>query len=182
MCRLLHIDSLEAVCFAPGDRRPSSRQKLSPAQRAGLAFQRKLAKALPFSAAERSEAGISGDSSAERPILHISSWLAFRDRNGAGLAQPDIFALPLPDDSVLLVEAKLKLTERAISEAARQVEGLYGPLLHAFYGRDVKSLIVGRFLGSRTAVPLAELSWRDLGAVPLLAFWDGKRGLEGLAC
>jgi hypothetical protein len=117
-------------------------------------------------------------------MVYSSSWLAFRDRNGAGLAQPDVFVLPLPDGSLLLLEAKLKLTERAISEAARQVEGLYAPLLSALFpaAGTVRTAIVGRYLGSRRAAPLAEISWRDLGAVPLLSFWDGKRDLRGLAC
>ncbi len=169
MCRLLHIASLEADCFAPpaaGPCRVSSRQKLSPAQRAGLAFQRKLSRALPFAEA------------AVRP----SAWLAFRDRHGAGLAQPDVFVQPLPDGSVLLLEAKLKLSPIAVAEALRQVEGLYLPLLAALFPAAAqRAVVVGRYLGQESAVPLAELGWRDLGPRPLLAFWDGQRGLGALA-
>lgn len=176
MCRLLHTPSLEAVCFAPpgaGVCR-SARQKLTPAQRAGLAFQRKLSKALPFGPGPSS-------GNAAGAALYSAPWLAFRDRNGAGLAQPDAFVCPLPDGSVLLLEAKLKLTAAAVAEARRQVERLYLPLLAALFpGAAQRAAIVGRYLGGEAAVPLAELGWADLRPEPLLTFWNGQRSLAGL--
>jgi hypothetical protein len=165
VCRVLHTPSLEAVCLAASPRRPSSRQRMTAAQKAGLAFQRKLARALPSSTS--------------------GPWIAFRDRNGAGLAQPDLYIQPLPDGSVLLFEAKLKLTAVAVAEARRQVEGLYLPLLSQLYpNAPLRAAITGRYLaeGATGARPLTELSWRDFEETPMLTYWDAKRELGGLVC
>ena len=68
-----------------------SRRRLSAPQRAGLAFQRKVCKALTHFG-QSCKAG---------------AWISYHDRVGPGLAQPDV-VLILPE-GVLVLEIKLKL-------------------------------------------------------------------------
>ncbi len=164
MCRILHLPSLANIAPCPPIFSGQSPRALSKAQRAGLAFQHRLAKSLAAICPPNAE-------------CHESGWFAFRDRNGPGCASPDVVVRPLADGSLLLVEAKLKLSPVALEEGLAQLQGLYAPLLRAAYpATPLRLLLVGKFLaaGSR-AVPLAELRGRDLGEAPLVAFWSGGR-------
>lgn len=67
----------------------------SPAARAGLAFQRKVGRALRACA---------NDIDA---ILESEPWFTFRDANGDGCCAPD-FILTLPDSDAIVIEVKLK--------------------------------------------------------------------------
>ena len=164
MCRAIHLPSLANVTPCPPIFSAQAPRALSKAQRAGLAFQHRLAKGLAAICPPNAECRESG-------------WFSFRDRNGPGCASPDVVVRPLPDGSLLLVEAKLKLSLPALEEGLAQLQELYAPLLRTAYpATPLRLLLVGKFLaaGSR-AVPLAELRGRDLDETPLVAFWaSGK--------
>jgi hypothetical protein len=89
---------------------------------------------------------------------------------------------PLPGKDILLLEAKLKLSARAVSMAKAQLLGLYAPLLQALFPSSLLRLgIVGRYAGEegKHPVPLPDVRWDELGPDPLILQWDGKRRLGG---
>lgn len=109
-------------------------KRLTGAKAAGLAFERKLGKALP---------GILASSPFSDFQICQGVWLEFQDSSGRGFAQPDFFLLP-PTDSILapqfglLLECKLSLTARGWM----QMEKLYLPLLRRLYRIDFKMIQV----------------------------------------
>jgi hypothetical protein len=166
VCRALHLPSLANVASCPPAFRGATR--LSKAQRAGLAFQKKLFLALAAIAPPNAE-------------CQTNSWFSFRDRNGPGCASPDIFVRPLADGSILLVEAKLKLSAAALDEGLKQLLSLYSPLFQTIFPESaLRLLLVGRYLSPASAgsVPLTELVGRDLGSVPTVAFWPGTGRIQ----
>jgi hypothetical protein len=109
------------------------------------------------------------------------------------LAQPDIFALPLPDAGLLLCEVKLTLHSAAVAEAGRQLERLYAPLLSAIWpGVPQRWAIIGKRRGtdgvprvwSAREVTLSEIEPAAFPGLPgaagggngppLLLCWDGR--------
>lgn len=166
MCRVLHLPSLANVAPCPPAFRGATR--LTKAQRAGLAFQKKLFGAL---------------SSITPPgaTCQTNSWFSFRDRNGPGCASPDIFVRPLADGSILLVEAKLKLSAVALEEGLKQLLDLYSPLFRTVFPESaLRLLLVGRYLSPASAGsgPLTELVGRDLSETPTVAFWPGTGRIQ----
>lgn len=110
------VQGLEWAKWAAAPAFARGRPRLSKPQRAGLAFQRKVGKALVHFGS----------------CCREGAWISYRDRGGLGLAQPDVM-LVLPE-GVLVLEIKLKFTLRAIP----QLDALYVPLLqHLFPDRPI---------------------------------------------
>lgn len=94
---------------------PKPKQKdLTAAQRDGIRFEKKLAKQLVHLAPASVE------------VLH-GQWIAFKDLEGEGLAQPDI--LLRSGKHLVIIEAKLTQTEVAFEK----MHGLYRPLLETVF-------------------------------------------------
>lgn len=70
----------------------------------------------------------------------INPWLAYRDRNGVGYAQPDLVLVQ--EGKALLMECKLSQTD----QAKEQMLDLYAPLLTQLLGVTILCLQVCRNL------------------------------------
>jgi len=121
--------------------RPCPRPKLPRsrprgAKAAGLAYERKLAKAI----------------CAEHPLAFHGQWYEFADANGKGFCQPDV-VIPRKD-YVVVVEIKLSAQEDAWSQA----RGLYKPILEHVYRRPCYCIIATKFLRSERAADVIEES------------------------
>lgn len=132
--------------------------------RAGLAYQRKVGKALhPLGA-----------------VLREGPWISFFDRNGPGLAQPDL--LILSPAGPVLIEVKLTYTDLAIP----QLDFLYVPLvahLAEVSPRQVRRAILCKHLTASAVEPkpASECCLADatpLGIPPLTMFWSGDSPLN----
>lgn len=195
MCREISPGARVAARVCPAGFAPfAPRRKMTAAQKEGRAFERGAAAALTRAL---------GDGRGAAPVF-AGRWIEWRElatgrdgREVAGpvmLAQPDIFALPLPDAGLLLLEVKLTLHSAAIAEATRQLERLYGPLLSAIWpGVPQRWAIVGKRAGEREKGTARVWNAREVtlseiepgapasspglpGAVrpPLLLSWDGR--------
>lgn len=110
------VQGLEWAKWAAAPAFARGKPRLSGPQRAGLAFQRKVGRALTHFG----------------PCCRTGSWISYYDHSGPGLAQPDV-VLVLPE-GVLVLEIKLKFTLRAIP----QLDALYVPLLqHLFPSQPI---------------------------------------------
>lgn len=100
---------------------PHKKSALTPWQRQGLAYERRVARALP-------------------KACH-GPWLNFEDENGFGACQPDL-VLAI-GENLWVLEVKLTYTEAALA----QLEGLYLPVLGAFYKLRPRGLVVAKAIG-----------------------------------
>lgn len=112
---------------------PRSRPRGSKA--AGLAYERKLARAIV----------------AEHPLAFHGQWYEFEDASGHGFCQPDI-VIP-QKDFVVCVEVKLS----AQDSAWLQARGLYKPILEYVYRKPCVCIVATKFLRvGRTAETIEE--------------------------
>lgn len=126
---------------------------MSAAQCAGLAYENRLRKAL----------------GALPP-----PWIEFYRGAERHFAHPDILAMPMQDGSILLIEAKLKLTEHSVVKALRQLNDKYIPLVEALWSGRLRLAVVGRYLEDGVSTePLGDVVLDDLDATPrLFQWWD----------
>jgi len=104
----------------------STRQKLNSAQKRGKTYEKKVVKEM----ARQLKAGEWPEGSS----LIVGPWIDYVDENGPGLAQPDIILLT--PDTLLLIEVKLKQSERAPLQLA-----LYRPLADILWPRASTRLL-----------------------------------------
>lgn len=81
---------------------------------------------------------------------HYHQWIEFVDKNGRGLAEPELYAVLR--DCVVLFE--MKLTGGPAGKM--QLEGLYAPLLQHIYGKPVLCMLVCRGVIPGTPGPYME--------------------------
>ena len=131
---------------------PPKRRGGTPAQREGLAYEAKVAKALPH--------GLSG------------VWFEFEDANGYGRCQPDL--LLLKPSGVQIVEVKLTYT----LAAWEQLFFLYKPVVEMWLGREVAVAQVCKNLaGGAGDTGIGE----DLDSGALLVPWLGRAAARPLS-
>lgn len=121
---------VEPVSFAALRADPPSfatRSKLTSSQARGKTFERKVIK-------ELARAIKAGELPPGTELL-VGPWINFTDENGPGICQPD--AILLTASSVLIIEAKLKQSARAIF----QLCGLYSPLVKVLWPRPTHLLL-----------------------------------------
>ena len=121
------VDGLEWAEWAQDPFRGSPKNRLSAPMRAGLAFQRRLGKALLASVFP----------------VHSGPWIRFKDASGVHFAQPDFLLWPA-SPSPVVVEVKLTFCP----EAFAQLSFLYVPLLEKLLCREVRPIVVCKNLGS----------------------------------
>lgn len=128
MSKVRKIEKLSRVALATVNPFPTPR-RLKGSKAAGLAYERKFAKALP---------SLVKGTPLERHTVLWGQWLEFLDCNGKGFAQPDFFLLP-PDAIGVgyILETKLSLNTRGWY----QLEKLYNPLLSMLYPKVEWKLI-----------------------------------------
>jgi hypothetical protein len=130
---------------------------ITPSQKAGLAYQRKVGKAL----GEIFE------------YCHESLWFEFQDKNGFGICQPDVV---IETDGVVWI-AEIKLSW--CKEAATQLSDLYIPVVERALKVPCRGLIVCKTL--RRTTPKSHvvegleraLAREDILSIPIL-HWLGK--------
>lgn len=133
----------------------------SAAARAGLAYQRRVTKALePLG-----------------PSLMANPWISFLDAHGPGMAQPDLLLVGAGLVAPTLIEIKLTYTELAVA----QLDLLYVPLVAHLFGvsqSQIRRIILCKHLTAAAFAPKAaqECCLEDgvpLGEPPLTTFWSG---------
>ena len=114
-----------------------ARRRMTAAQKEGRGFEKEVVKALVKGLGEKT--------------IYPARWLKYSDDGGLNLlAQPDVFALPLADESLLLLEAKLTLSAVAVEEGLTQLRELYAPLLSFLWpGMFIRLALVGKYLADR---------------------------------
>ena len=114
-----------------------ARRRMTAAQKEGRRFERGIAKAMAKGLGEK--------------MIYSARWIRYSDDGGLNLlAQPDVFALPLVDKSILLLEAKLTLSAAAVEEGLTQLRELYAPLLSFIWpGMFMRLALVGKYLADR---------------------------------
>lgn len=126
--------------------RPCSRPKGIPrfsrargSRAAGLAYERKLAKAI----------------GSDFPLAFHGQWYEFEDAAGHGYCQPDIV---IPQDRfVVCVEVKLS----AQDSAWLQARGLYKPILEHVYRKPCICIVATKYLRSERAGDIIATSLAD---------------------
>src|SRR5215469_10687813 len=118
------IDGLQWAKEKPGPSPFGSPRGITPSQKAGLAYQRKVGKAL----GEIFE------------YCHDGLWFEFQDKNGFGLCQPDF--LIETEGTVWIVEVKLSWCR----EAATQLEDLYIPVVEKALKVPARGMIICKTL------------------------------------
>lgn len=126
----------------------------SPAKRAGLAYERRVAATVGF--------GRHGD------------WFEFLDSSGPGYCQPDIWG-PDGKGGIVVLECKLTWT----LSARLQIQGLYGPVLEHIFKCPARGVIICKNLLPTTPRGLVygdlrEAMGRATSQNPTICHWPGK--------
>lgn len=125
--------------------RPCPRPRTIPKTRAtgtraaGLAYERRLAKAI----------------CAEHPLAFSSQWYEYEDAAGPGFCQPDI-VIP-GKDFVTVIEVKLSAQESAWLQA----RALYKPILEMVYRKPCICIVATKFLRRERAGDIVAASLAD---------------------
>jgi len=153
------IDSLQWAKEKLGPSPFGSPRGITASQKAGLAYQRKVGKAL----GEIFE------------YCHEGVWFEFQDKNGFGLCQPDV--LIETDGVVWLVEIKLSWCK----EAATQLKELYIPVVEKALKVPARGMIICKTLRRTTPKHLVvdslekALTFQSMPiGLPPIVHWLGK--------
>lgn len=119
--RIQQLDWVELTDYGP-IKNPKQPRKASVKR--GLAYEKKVGRSI-----KRRNGELGGD-------LYIGQWLLFKDKNGHGKAQPDIYIVY--PELIVIIECKLTQTDSVVPQLLQ----LYLPLIKKLYDRPAVCLQV----------------------------------------
>jgi hypothetical protein len=149
------VEGLRAAFIVSAQPLPKAQ---SPAQKLGLAYERKLGKAL--------QAAFGPANVAHGP------WFRFEDSLGEAFCSPDFILRVGPSGGIVIVEAKLSYVPEAIEKLLK----LYCPVIGHIFRQEVFPLVITKHL--RPDAPRAESTLkRALALDPPVLQWLGQNKL-----